>query len=135
MTAKNRMKIVLNVSCTYHKNKIRTNVKTHTFISFPYTTFIIYCILGLLQYKDEVNIKYQAAVRALGAPLSFTVPAHCPGPHFSASQGCWFLPWCCCRVLVSSPAPDSICFAPNSAPQIAPGPGLSLASSGAGNEP
>lgn len=135
MTAKNHMKIVFNVSCTYHKNKIRANVETYTFVSFPYITCIIYCILGLLQYKDEVNIKYQAAVRAPGTPLSFTVPADCPGPHFSPSQGCWFLPWCCCRMLVSSPVPDSVCFAPNTAPWMASGPGLSLASSGAVSKP
>lgn len=78
MTVKNRMKIVLNVSCTYHKNKIRANMETHTFISFQYITCVRYRILGLLQYKDEVNIKYQAAVRASGGTIKLYGPGWLP---------------------------------------------------------
>lgn len=69
----------------------------HSFISYLQIMCTMYCIPGLRQHKEEANIKQQAAVSALGAPLSFTAPADCPGPRFSPSQGCWFLPWCCCR--------------------------------------
>lgn len=87
------MKFVLNISWIYHKNKIRVLLEKHIFMSYM-TSIYFYCILGVLKHKNAVNTKYQGAVKALRASLSFSFPDGSSGPHFSPSQHSWCLPWC-----------------------------------------
>lgn len=57
-----------------HLSKIKSEgTWKHAFLYHTYIIHVLYfyCILALLQHKNEVNIKYQATVRALRASLSF----------------------------------------------------------------
>jgi len=107
--------IIWSLCLVYHvpvTKKIRADVEMHIFMYFLYSTCIIYCILGLLQCKILVSIKYQAAVRALKAPLKFPPHVYDLVLNYRPPQDHHSLSWWCRMSAGLQPClwPNLLCF-------------------------